>query len=68
MRKSLVILALLVTGCQTGRPCPKGLGEPGDLCTVIIIPTPADAFTDTMQAISMLRNVLKEGREDVKEN
>lgn len=51
----IVIVALLLTGCQTDAPCPQGFGDPGDTCYVLMIPGPDDALASTEEALSTLR-------------
>lgn len=73
MKVTLMVIVFALTGCMTGRPCPKSLGGPKETCTVIIIPGPQDVFTDTLQAAGTLRTVFKgetgqEGQVYAKEN
>lgn len=52
-----IVLACVLTGCVHNVPCPAELGKPGDLCSVLIIPTPADAFTDSTDAVMVAKEV-----------
>jgi len=53
-----IVFAGILTGCVHNVPCPPEIGGKGELCTMVLIPTPADAFTDTTEAISTVRAVL----------
>lgn len=58
--KKLVLMAaaFVMQGCITNAPCPERLGFPkGAECHVLIIPTPSDPLTDTMQAAGTLKKV-----------
>ena len=52
-----IVLASIFTGCVHNVPCPTELGKPEELCTMVMIPTPADAFTDTTQGITVAKEV-----------
>ncbi len=63
-----IIMGMFLVGCQHGVPCPKDLGKPGDTCSVLIIPTPGDALSNSMEIVAMARTVFgNEGRLETKE-
>jgi len=46
-----IMFAGILTGCVHNVPCPPGLGDPGELCTRVMIPMPVDPITATVEAI-----------------
>jgi len=57
MRIPIIILFVAaVTGCVTGVPCPEGLGEKGDTCSMLSLPSPRDPLYDFMQMVSFMAN------------
>jgi hypothetical protein len=52
-----IVLAAILTGCVHNVPCPAEIGKPGELCSVLMIPTPADAFTDSTDAAMVAKEV-----------
>lgn len=53
-----IVLTAVLTGCVHELPCPPEVGDPGELCSMLMIPTPDSPFTDTTQGIAAARHVL----------
>jgi hypothetical protein len=53
-----IVLAGILTGCVHNVSCPPGLGEPGELCTRVMIPTPIDPLIATVEAIAAVITVM----------
>jgi hypothetical protein len=57
-----IVLAGILTGCVHNVSCPPGLGEPGELCVKVMVPTPVHphpliALTEGIIAIAdMMEN------------
>lgn len=54
-----IFFAGILTGCVHNLPCPPGLGEPGELCTRVMIPTPIDPLIAVTEGIIAIADMME---------
>lgn len=62
MKTIIIATLMLLTGCMTNVPCPPGLGEPGEMCVALQIPTHDDVVGDTIEAVGSAVELYQAGR------
>ncbi len=55
-------LIVFLTGCMTNVPCPENMNRPGELCHVLMIPTPMDPVVASLELISTIRAINNSGK------